>query len=307
MDQQRITVKSFVVDTLYFTAGSILYALALYTFALQAGFAPGGVSGIAIILNHYTGWPIGTMSLLLNIPILVVCMRSLGRTFLFKSIWAMLINTLFLDVIFPLFPTYTGNPLLAAMFTGVLLGTGLALIYMRGSSTGGTDFIVMALKKKWPHFSVGQIALAIDAVVILAGGFVFQNVDAVLYGIVASFAATFALDNVLYGAGSSKLAIVITDHGQAIADAISNEVERGATLVQATGAYTGEGREMLYCACGKSEIYKVRTTALAVDPAALIMITEAGEVFGEGFDPPALPGNERPAPRPKEEAEKPDK
>ena len=242
----QIALRSFAKDTLYFIAGSILYALGLYTFALGAGFAPGGVSGVSIIINHFTGLPIGVLALALNLPLILLCGRIIGLTFLVKSIWTMLLSTLFLDVIFPLLPTYSGNPLLAAMFTGVLVGAGLAIIYMRGSSTGGTDFLTMAIKKKKPHFSVGQISLVLDGVVILIGGLVYQNVDAVLYGIISSFAATITMDNVLY------------------------------------------------CACSKSELYKVRTAAHSQDPDCLIMITEASELFGEGFEPPLLPGNETP-------------
>lgn len=296
--KNKSKLKIFLIDTLYYIAGSILYGLALQTFAVNAQFAPGGVSGLSIILNHYTGWPIGVATLLLNIPIIIFSWRTLGHRFLLKSIWAMLVNAFFLDVVFPLLPAYHGNPLLASMFTGVLLGAGLAVIYMRGSSTGGSDFIIMSVKKIRPHYSVGQISLAFDAGVILAGGLVFGNVDAVLYGIITSFACTMTMDNVLYGAGSSKLAIIITNHGQQIAQAISTEVDRGSTLVAATGTYTGASRDMLYCACSKAEIYKVRTAARSVDPDALIMVTEASEVIGEGFVPPSLPGNEDP-PRPK--------
>lgn len=290
--------KSFIIDTLYFIAGSILYALALYTFAKGAEFAPGGISGLALIINHFWGWPIGIVSLVLNIPLIVLCYRVVGSRFIVRSLWTMLINTFFLDVVFPHLPTYHGNALVAAMFTGVCLGAGLALIYMRGSSTGGADFLVMAVKKLRPHFSIGQISLVSDALVILLGGIAFGNIDAVLYGIVAAFATTLTLDNVLYGAGSGKLAIIITNHGQQIADAIGAEVGRGSTLVQATGTYTGQQREMLYCACSKNEIYKVRTAAQIVDPEALLMITEASEVFGEGFVPPPLPGNEAPLSNP---------
>lgn len=290
-------IKTFLIDNLYYIAGSTLYSLALYTFALHANFAPGGVSGLSILINHYTGLPIGILSLLINVPLVLLSLKVVGHTFLLKSIWAMLINTLFLDVIFPYFPfplVYRGNPLLAAMFTGVLLGAGLAIIYMRGSSTGGADFIIMAVKKWKPHISVGKISLATDLIVILAGGLVFKNADAVLYGIIASFGCTLMMDNVLYGAGSGKLAIIITNCGNTIAAAIAAEVGRGSTLVKATGTYTGQGRDMLYCACGKNEIYKVRSTALALDPDAMVMITEASEVFGEGFEPPAIPGNEIP-------------
>lgn len=292
--RDKSKIKNICIDLLYFLGGSTLYALALYTFALHANFAPGGVSGLTIIIHHYTGWPIGVMSIVLNIPIVLACFKTLGLKFILKSLVAMGINTVFLDLIFPHFPVYTGNPLVASVFAGVLMGAGLAIIYMRGASTGGSDFITMSIKKWKPHLSIGRISLMIDAAIILAGGFVFQNVDAVLYGIVCSFAGTTTIDNVLYGAGSGKLTIIVTNYGQKIADAISAEVERGSTLIDAIGAYTGKNRQMLFCACNKNEVYKVRATVLTVDPDALLMVTEVSEVLGEGFDPTAIPGNEIP-------------
>ena len=291
---KKTQAKDFFIDTMYYTGGSILYALGLYTFVLRAGFAPGGVSGISIIIHVFTGWPIGALVLLLNIPLVMVCWRVLGRRFLLKSMWAMLISAVFLDVVFPRFPVYQGSAILAAIFSGILAGAGMAFIYMRGSSTGGVDFLTMTVKKLRPHFSIGQITLMIDLIVILTGGIVFRNIDAVLYGILSSFAATMTIDTILSGAGGGKLAIIVTNEADVIAKGISAEVGRGSTMVQATGTYTGEQREMLYCVCSKSEIYRIRTTALAIDPYAMVMITEASEVFGEGFEPPEIPGNEVP-------------
>lgn len=299
MKLTKQNLRTFGIDTLIFAVGSIFYALGLYTFATTVEFAPGGISGIALILNHFWGLPIGIVSLVLNVPLILISLRVIGPTFIAKSIWTMLINALFLDLIFPLFPVYSGNPLLTSMFTGVFVGLGLGLIYMRGSSTGGSDFVIMSIKKYKPHFSVGQISLAFDAAVIVIGGFAFGSIDAVLYGIIASYATSMVIDRVLYGAGSGKLTIIVTDHGREIARAIDNEVERGSTLVPATGAYTGLRRDMLLCACSKSEVYKVRTAARAVDPHSMIMVTEASEVIGEGFDPPNIPGNEAPPPKPR--------
>lgn len=291
---KQLDIRTFLIDTLYFIAGSILYALGLYTFALHAGFATGGISGISLILNKFFHWPLGLTSLALNVPLILISFKIVGRTFMVKSVWTMLINSFFLDVVFPHLPAYTGSPLLAAMFTGVLVGGGLALVYMRGSSTGGTDFITMTVKKLRPHIPMGRIVLATDVIIILAGGLAFGNVDAVLYGIITSFAATMVIDNLLYGAGSSKLAIIVTNRGMETAKAISDEVDRGATLLKATGAYTGKQRDLLLCACGKNEIYKVRTAARRIDGGSIVMIAEASEVFGEGFEPPKLPGNEEP-------------
>lgn len=281
-------IKIFAVDTLYDIIGSILFALGIYTFAKAGNFAPGGVSGLALIFNHLFKAPIGTTSLALNIPIILISFKVLGKTFLIKSLRTMLISTIFLDFVFPMFPIYKGDSFLAALFTGVFVGAGLALIYMRGSSTGGADFLIISIRKILPHFSLGQITLVIDTVIIVLGGLVFRNIDAVLYGAVSTFATSYVIDMVMYGAGSGKLAIIITTAGNEIAQRISAETDRGCTIVPAIGAYSGEGREMLLCACSKPEIIKVRNAAHTIDSDAFVMITEASEVFGEGFMPPEI-------------------
>lgn len=276
-------LKLLAVDTFYDVIGSIFYALGIYTFALNASFAPGGVSGLSLIVNHLFGFPVGITSLALNIPIVIVSYKVLGKFFLFKSLKTMVINTFFIDIVFPHLPVYTGNPFIASIFTGVSVGAGLALIYMRGSSTGGVDFLTLSIKKKFPHFTMGQLTLVVDGVVICLGGIVYGNVDALLYGIIATFASTQIMDSIMYGAGSGKLVIIISDYGMEIAKAIDKAVDRGSTLINAVGTYSGEKRDMLLCACSKNEVFKVRAAAHSVDDKALVVITESNEVFGEGF------------------------
>ena len=275
--------KDFAMDTLYDVVGTALFALGFYTFAEKGGFAPGGLTGIAMIIRHFTHAPLGTLTLLLNLPIVLCTVRLLGWRFYGKSIRTILISTVMFDLVFPLFPVYEGSQLLSALFTGVCSGAGLGIIYMRGSSTGGTDFVIAAVKKVRPHLSFGQVTLVLDGMVILAGAIAFGSVDSVLYGLVAVFAATVVMDKIIYGAGSGKLIIAVTNHGAAAAKAISDAVERGSTLAPATGAYTGIAREMLYCACSNSEVFLVRRAITRVDPGAIVMICEAAEVFGEGF------------------------
>lgn len=282
----RQNIKNLGIDLAADIGGSILYAVGLYTFAKSASFAPGGISGLALIVNHLWGLPIGMVSLALNIPVILVCFRVVGRSFLLKSFRTMLISTVFLDFVFPYFPVYQGDVLLAALFAGGFLGAGLAIIYIRGSSTGGTDFLTLTLKKLRPHFSIGQLTLALDSVIIALGGVVFGNIDAVLYGVISTFACSTVIDKLMYGAGSGKLAMIITTQGAQVAARISLRTDRGSTIVPATGAYSGEGREMLLCACGKAEVIKVRNAAHEIDPGAFVMITEASEVIGEGFTPP---------------------
>jgi len=154
---------------------------------------------------------------------------------------------------------------------------------MRGSSTGGADFLVMAAKKKFPFLSMGQLALALNGLIILGSGLAYRSLDAVLYGAVATFTSSTVMDKLLYGAGSGKLALIITSNGKATAEAINLIVRRGATLLPAYGAYSGQQRELLMCVCSKSEIYKVKSAAQRVDPQAFMMITEASEIYGNGF------------------------
>ena len=279
-------LRTLAVDLVHDILGSILFAIGVYTFAKSADFAPGGVTGLALILNHLWQCPIGTATLALNLPIILLSYRVMGRKFLFKSFRTMAISTFFLDIVFPFTPVYTGNPLLAALFSGAFMGAGLALVYMRGSSTGGTDFLIFTVKKLRPHFSMGQVTLLIDLSVILLGGVFFRNIDALLYGVICTYAGSLIIDKMMYGAGSGKLAIIITKGGPAAARAIDAETSRGATLVKAIGAYSGAERHLVLCACSKSEIFKVRGAVHSIDESAFVMITEASEVFGEGFTPP---------------------
>lgn len=283
--QHHSKAAVWAVDTLYDIIGGILYSIGVYTFAKSGEFAPGGVTGLALLCNKLWELPIGVSTLVINIPVVILSYKVLGRKFLLKSFQTMLISTILIDGIFPYTPLYQGNRLLSAVFTGVFMGAGLALIYMRGSSTGGSDFLNVTIRKLWPHFSMGQIVMMTDIGIICIGGLVYGDIDAVLYGVISTYATSLVIDKILYGAGSGKLAIIITQDGKATADRIDKETQRGATLVKAKGAYSGDDRDMVMCACSKAEITKVRVAAYEVDPSAFVMITEASEVFGEGFMP----------------------
>ena len=276
-------MKNLALDLGADVIGSILFAAGIYTFAGAGEFAPGGISGLALIINHLWGLPIGITSLALNAPIILFSFRLLGHRFFLKSIRTMIMNTIFVDFIFTHIPVYKGDRLTAALFAGALLGAGLAVIYMRGSSTGGAAFLIMSVKKLRPHLSLGQVTMVLDLLIILLGWPVFGDMDSVLYGIVAAFATSLIIDKVMYGMGAGKLVQIITNDGPAVANAISESTERGSTLIRAVGSYTGQDRDVLLCACSKSEAYKVRAAAHRVDPKCFVMITETSEVFGEGF------------------------
>ena len=236
-------IKTFLIDLGYDIVGSFIYALGIYTFAKASNFAPGGISGLAIIANYLWNMPIGIVNIILNIPLIIISYKIVGRAFMLKSFKTMFINTIFLDLIFPLIPMYTGQPFMAALFSGVFIGAGLALFYMRGSSSGGTDFLIMTLRVLKPHMSIGMLTVIIDVVVIGLGWPVFGSVDSILYGFIASFATSIVIDKIMYGIDSGTLAIIITTNGFDVAEKISEVTGRGSTAIQAMGTYSKDSKE----------------------------------------------------------------
>jgi len=282
--------KAIGRDLLHDVVGSFLYAVGISYFADKAGFAPGGITGIAMIIHHFVpALGIGLLTLIINVPVAIICYRLLGRVFFFKSVKSMLISALFLDVIVPLlgyYPDAESLPMLAALFAGALSGIGLAIIYMPGSSTGGTDFIIMSIRKLKPHLSIGTISLAVDGCVILLGWPVFGHINAVLYGVLMTVVSTTLIDKLMYGTGTRRMLQVISDQAKEIANAIMDETERGATLVDVRGAYTGKAHQMVICVCSKVEVFTARRIINSIDPNAIIMLSTVDEAYGEGFMDP---------------------
>ena len=289
---RRYGWKAVTNDLVHDLVGSFLYAMGVYYFASNADFAPGGITGVAMIVHHY--FPvlgIGLVSLVINIPVALICYRLLGRVFFFKSVKSMLLTAIFTDYIVPLlgvYPDAAANPLLAALFAGALYGMGLALIYIPGSSTGGTDFIIMSIRKWKPHLSIGTISIAVDGVVIILGGFVFGNINAVLYGVLMTFISTTVIDKLMYGTGTRRMLLVVSDKAQEIANGIMEELSRGATLADVRGAYTGNTHQMLMVVCSKVEVFHARRIVNRIDPGAIVTLTTVDEAYGKGFLEPDL-------------------
>lgn len=280
---EKETIGNTALDLVYDIIGSFFYAVGVDTFAKMANFAPGGLTGLALIMNYLWKTPIGLTTILLNIPLMLLSYRFLGKTFLLKTIKTMCFCTVFLDIVFPHLPAYSGSQFMSALYSGIFLGIGMALFYMRGSSSGGTDFLAMSIKARRPHLSIGIVTMVIDLVIILLGWPVFGNIDAVLYGLTSTFVSSLMIDKIMYGIGSGTLLIIVTVRGQEIARRISELIGRGSTKLNARGSYTGKNRDLLLCACSKSQAYMVRRMAQEIDRASFVMITETSEVFGEGF------------------------
>lgn len=275
--------KDFLFSMAKYIAGGFLYALGLYFFAKSADFAPGGISGIALMANHLFHFPIGITSLILNIPLMALSYRIVGKKFIIRSFFTVGICTIFLDFVFPHFPMYTGEPILAVLYAGVCVGVALAIFYMNGASSGGTDYLTVSIKVKKPHLSIGAVTMSIDFVIIALGWLVFGKMDAVLYGLIYTFTASIVIDKLMYGAGAGKLVIIISRKGSDIAKKIGDNFERGSTMIHGMGTYSKEEREVLLCACSKSQAYKVRRLVYGADEEAFIMVMDTSEVYGKGF------------------------
>ena len=281
---ENAKVKDWVLDIGADLIGGILIAVGIYNFALHANFPVAGFSGIAIILYHIFGLPIGIGTILLNVPVSIFCYKFLGKGFFFRSVKSMVISSLLMDYVAPLFPVYDGERLLAALCMGVLCGLGYALIFMRDASTGGQDFITVSIRKIRPHLTLGVLTMIFDSTTILLGTLiVFHEIDGLLYGIIVTFLISTVMDHFMYGIYKGKLTFVVTEHGKAVVDAIDKISGRGATIVKGVGGYSLKEKDIVLCACNNKEMYQIKRRVHEIDPDAFTMIVESNEVVGEGF------------------------
>lgn len=263
--------------------GSIFIAAAIYNFAVQARFPMTGFSGIAILLYRLLRIPIGLSTIVLNIPVAALCWRLLGKQFFISSLRCMLIFSIMIDYIAPLFPVYTGDRLLAAVCTGVIGGIGYTLIYMQNSSTGGSDFIIMAVKALRPHLSLGKIAFWSDVGIIVLGGIILKDMDGIIYGMIVNYLFAFMVDKLLYGVNAGKMALIVTCRGRKICQLIDDCCGRGSTIINAQGGYRGAHRQVVICAMNNREMYAVQQAVKKEDPEAFLIVLESSEVHGLGF------------------------
>lgn len=283
MKYSRKKIWKLVTQLLWEFCASVFVAIGIYNFAVQARFPMTGFSGISIILNRIFDVPIGLSTILLNIPVAILCYRLLGKNFFVSSLRCMLLSSVIIDYVAPLFPVYTGNRLLAALCTGTFAGIGYALIYARNSSTGGSDFIIMAVKALRPHLSLGNIAFWSDVGIILAGGILFRDVDGVIYGMIVNYIFAVVVDKVMYGINAGKMALVVTEHGEQICQVIDKCCRRGSTIMHAQGGYQGREKQVVMCACTSKEMYPVQQAVKEADPQSFVIVLESHEVHGEGF------------------------
>lgn len=268
--------------------GTAIYAFGLHYFVIPNQLMEGGVTGIAILLNYAAGWQLSLSTLLLNIPLFLIGWRKLGSKAMAYTVVGVVSLSLFLALLENcirqgwLVPFHTSQDyILAALYAGVTLGTGLGIVFRFGGTTGGVDIIARMISGR-KIFSMGQVILTFDAVIIGISLF-YIPIEKVLYTLVTVFVASKLIDFIQDGAYSAKAFSIITEQGEAIAALITQELDRGVTLIPAKGAFSGQAKEVVYCVIQRQESRRLKTIIRSIDPRAFIVISEVHDVLGEGF------------------------
>lgn len=273
-------------DTLYLTLGTGLLALSMALFLIPAKLAAGGVSGLALVLHFYTHWPVGLMTFLFNVPLFVLGWRYLGGPrFAWRTLYSVVLFSALVDALTYGFhlPVITRDPILQVLYGGVLSGIGAGLIYRGKGTSGGTDILARILARH-RNIPMAQSYLASDTAVLLAAGATF-GWEKALYALVVLYITGLVADSLYQGLRVSRTVLIISNRAEDVAQAILRRMNRGATLLQGRGAYTGQTRPIVYCVLSRGELPQVKALVRELDPSAFVVIGEALEVVGEGFLP----------------------
>ena len=275
----------FLFDLIAFIAGGLLSAVAIDCFTAPNKIAAGGVTGIATILNYLFGLPIGTMIIVINIPLFAVALRYLGKSFVFNSILATAIVSFSVDFLKPFLPVYTGDRMLAALFGGVIYGAGIGLILMHSGTTGGTELLGKLIQIKSPYIPLGRLIIIIDFVIVVLSTLVYASIESGLYALILIFVISKVVNTMMYGLEEGILVLIITDKNERIAEEIFCKIQRGVTYIKTRGAYTDKSRDALMVAISSSEFSKLNTVINEIDRDAFTIVLPSSQVLGNGFKP----------------------
>lgn len=278
-------IKTGILDYIIIAFGAAVYATSVVMFTSPNNIAPGGLTGVATMINYMFGLPIGTLIFLMNIPLFIWGAVENGITFLTKTIVATGLVSIAIDVFSLFLPAYSGDTILASIFGGILNGIGLGLIFYRGGSTGGTDIIALNIHKHMPYITTGNIILVSDLIILVMAFFVYNSLESVLFAIIAIFISIKVIDTISYGTsrGNGKLMFIITNHYDELSDEIMKQLDRGVTLLDGEGAYSKEKKRVVMCAVRPQQVYKITSAVKKIDEHAFIIVTTAGAIKGKGF------------------------
>lgn len=282
---RKNTVLRWTFDILVILLGAAVYSLGVHCFISPNNIAPGGVTGVAIIISGLTDWQVGTLILLLNVPLIIVGFFLLNKATMVKtliSVAAITLATDLAEMFVPIYSAENGNGIMAAIFGGALMGAGMGLTYQREGTSGGTDILTKIINRFLPDMKLGGIQAALDGIVVLLGLLVYGDINVVLFAVVAIFVQSKFIDVLVYGSQESRFLLIFSNSSHEISQRLI-EQHCGVTLLKGEGAYSGEEKQVVSTAVHRSAYSKVKRIVKEIDPKAFVVTTTAGEVFGEGF------------------------
>ncbi len=289
-NEHRQGARAIITEILSIVLGSAIYGIAVAFFLGPSGTVMGGATGIATTINIlFPNVSIGLMILVVNIPILLFGLLFYGWRMLWRVVVAVLVTSLATNLTELFSVSMTSDPLLCAIMGGLLLGAGGGILLARGYNTGGSDLAAVIIKQKLiKSVSTGRILFVLDLVIITGSAVLTRNFNAIFYSIVSTYAYSFALDYIIDGNKSAKMTLIISDKFAEIADEITTELDRGVTILHGLGWYSHRDKDVILCVFKPHELYRAKVIVKSIDPDAFMILADAKEVMGEGFDAPDL-------------------
>jgi len=263
--------------------GSTLFALGFALFLQPNNMSPGGISGLAMVVVELLGFgSVGTLSILINLPLFILGGLKIGKRFFFGSILGLVLSSVLIDT-FAMMDIPAMEPLIGVLYGGLICGLGLGIVFVCGTSTGGSDILVRLLKLRYRNVPIGQISMSFDAIVVLLTGLVFHDINKALYTGVTVFICGKIIDAVVYRFDYSNVALIITREYDAVAMAIGTKLDRGATFLHGEGSYSHKNTKVVLAAVKKRQVTELKELVMEIDPAAFVIVQEAHQVLGDGF------------------------
>lgn len=265
--------------------GSAVYAIGFQFFMYPNSIVSGGIVGIAMLINHFTRFPVGVMTIIFNIPLFIVAWRHFGLDFLVGSLVGMAVSSAFVDIFAVTGIVLTHDAMLASIIGGVIKGAGLGAVYYVGATTGGMDIVAKMIRMKFPHLNFGTIILVLDAVIIAAYAVILGKYESAMYSVIAMFVVSKVIDLALYGIDNSLICYIISENSEElIRDIISGHIRRGVTVLEGQGAYSHNTKHVIMCVIKRTQIAELRMIVKNVDERAFFVVSDAKNVFGNGFE-----------------------
>lgn len=274
-----------IVKYLLIVLGSVIYAIGFQYFMFPNNIVSGGLTGIAMILNHFTRWPVGMTVLVMNVPLFLIAWRHFGADYLIGSLVGTAISSICVDLFASTGIVATTDPMLGSIIGGVIKGAGLGMIYYVGASTGGIDIVAKMLRQKYQQINFGTIVLILDVVIVGAYALVLDKFQSAMYSLIGMYVVSKVVDLALYGIDNSSLCYIVSEKSDELArEIISGHVHRGVTILEGEGAYSHQTKHVIMCVIKRTQIGEMRRLVKQVDERAFFIVTDAKNVFGNGFE-----------------------